>query len=69
MQMILKLSKLTALLSALKMWFIFSYSLTASPEHTASLFEGKNETPQRVSQHGSLYPRSFNNHLLFNLGP
>jgi hypothetical protein len=38
MQMILKLSKLTALLSALKICFIFRYSLTASPEHIAPLF-------------------------------
>jgi hypothetical protein len=52
-QVILEFSKLTALIYALKMWFIFRYSLTACPEHAASLFDDKNEMPQTVPQHGS----------------
>ena len=61
MQLILELSKLTALLPALKIWFIFRYSLTVSPEHTASLSEGQNETSQRVSWHGSFPPTNCDN--------
>jgi len=68
--MILKLSKLTALLSAFENVVYFPLFLNGfSRTHSVSFFEGKNETPQRVSQHGSLTLRSFDNHLVTSLGP